>query len=572
MPAMLTDGTLRISCVFSDGSRSEARLDAHIGVPLGRDLLAGLVELVHPHGTVDAASTVEAYVRAARHMASWLAERGFSGSAGELTRLQVTEYWMGATVATEACTRRMLTGFDTATGGLSDPVRELAGGRAFNPQAFRRVLPPYEEAEWARLTDACATMISESFAAHQAALSGAARGQDPATGAWSADNLAWLLARNGPSTVADVGEHMGISAQTVRRRGGFTEASTAMFPHLEVTVAYLLAFGMSSGIVPDGVADLMVDDLDWAGDASILLSYVKGRTGPESVTLSRRSVRLLEQWLSHSAALRSFVSPAARRQLWLGVTLEGSPSVSAGPVHRNVIRRWAAARELCDNTGRPLKIHRHRIRTTHQSLRDKRAWTGTGRATIDPNHAPGVEGDHYLSATTPAQRHAVDAIIADAQHDLVRRAEPPTVLTDDDAAALAGAWPELLDRLGLDDGVLIELVGGRRDVFVAACADQLSGLHGPVGRPCPARPWVCLACPLAVFAPRHATNLLRMKAFFSRQWQAMPAAQFMAVFGPYVQVIDEVLRRYQPAVLATAASKVADIDDELPLRAEELTT
>ncbi len=36
--------------------------------------------------------------------------------------------------------------------------------------------------------------------------------------------------------------------------------------------------------------------------------------------------------------------------------------------------------------GRPLKIHRSRIRTTHEAMRDKSAWTGSGRATIDPNH------------------------------------------------------------------------------------------------------------------------------------------------------------------------------------------
>ena len=70
-------------------------------------------------------------------------------------------------------------------------------------------------------------------------------------------------------------------------------------------------------------------------------------------------------------------------------------------------------------------------------------------------------------------------------------------------------------------------------MFIAACADQLSGLHGPKGKPCPARPWVCLLCPLAVFTPRHAANMLRLKAFFARQWLQMPSAHFMAVFGPY---------------------------------------
>ncbi|MGH9058013.1 MAG: hypothetical protein ACRDZY_00630 [Acidimicrobiales bacterium] len=547
-------------------------MDAGGCPPLARDLLVGLAELVHPHGSVDAASTVGQYLRAARHMVATLAEGGFTGGAGELTRAKLAEYWMGATASTEACTRRMLVGFDTATGGLTKAVRELAEGRAFNPQPYRRPLPPYPEAEWARLTDACRATIDESFAAHRATLAGAARGQDPAIGGWGPDNLAWLLARTGPSTVTGLGAHVGISAQTVRKRGGVAEASRALFPHTDVTVAYLLSFGVHSGIVPDGIADLVLDDIDWAGDASILLSYVKGRTGPESLTLPRRAVRLLDQWLSHSGLLRSFLPPEQRRQLWLGIEREGSSAVAVGPVHRNVIRRWAADRNLTGDDGRPIKIHRHRIRTTHQSLRDRRAWTGAPRARIDPNHTPAVEGDHYLSATTPTQRHAVESIVEDAQHDLVRRAQPPMVLSEDDTAALVGAWPQLVVGLGLDEEVLAELVGGERDVFVAACADQLSGLHGPKGKPCPARPWVCLACPLALFAPRHAPNLVRLKAFFSRQWRAMPAEQFMAVFGPYATRIDQVLERYQPAVLAAAASQVGNDDDELPLRPEELSS
>ena len=110
-----------------------------------------------------------------------------------------------------------------------------------------------------------------------------------------------------------------------------------------------------------------------------------------------------------------------------------------------------------------------------------------------------------------------------------------------------------------------------RDVFTAACADQLAGLHGPAGKPCPARPWVCLLCPLAVFAPRHAVNLLRLRAFFSRQWRQMPAAQFMAVFGPYAARIDHILTRFDPGALHAATSKVCDTDDEIPLRPEELT-
>ena len=74
-----------------------------------------------------------------------------------------------------------------------------------------------------------------------------------------------------------------------------------------------------------------------------------------------------------------------------------------------------------------------------------------------------------------------------------------------------------------------------------------------------------------MFAPRHAANLLRLKAFFSRQWQQMPAAQFMAVFGPYSQRVSQVLDRLGPAVVTRAAASIGDRDDEIPLRPEELT-
>ncbi|WP_330285557.1 hypothetical protein [Streptomyces sp. NBC_00576] len=93
----------------------------------------------------------------------------------------------------------------------------------------------------------------------------------------------------------------------------------------------------------------------------------------------------------------------------------------------------------------------------------------------------------------------------------------------------------------MDDKALAELLGGERDVFAASCADQLSGLHGPAGKPFPARPWVCLLCPLAVFAPRHLPNLMRLRAYFARQWHLMPAAAFLSVFGPYAQRLDELL-------------------------------
>ncbi|MFF1568711.1 hypothetical protein ACFVY1_35405 [Streptomyces sp. NPDC058293] len=111
----------------------------------------------------------------------------------------------------------------------------------------------------------------------------------------------------------------------------------------------------------------------------------------------------------------------------------------------------------------------------------------------------------------------------------------------EDLAGFVRDFPQTARELQLDEAALAELLGGERDVFAASCADQLSGLYGPAGRPCPARPWVCLLCPLAVFAPRHLPNLMRLQAYFARQWRLMPAAAFLSVFGPYAQRLDELL-------------------------------
>jgi hypothetical protein len=569
MPARLTGAPPGIACVFSDGTSAQFILDGLPCPQLARDLLAGLAELVHPHGSIDAASTAGKYQRAARDMVTVLAGRGFTGGAADLRRPQVAEYWMGAAVEREASTRAMLRAFGVAGGVLDPAVAELAAGRAYNPQPFRRALPPYGEDEWARLTEACRRVTAGAYRAHKAAIAASARGRDPGDAGPAAANLCWLLARTGPSRTEDVAARVGVPAGTVR--AGVLRAGCELFPHLDVTIAYVLLFGIYSGIVPDGIGDLLVSGVEWAGDHSIMLSYVKGRTAAESLNLPRRAVRLLEQWLDHSRLLRGFLPSGQNEQLWIGLSRPGHVTVAAGPVDRNVVRPWLARHGVLDADGRPLRLHRSRIRTTHLAMRDKSIWRGSSRATADPNHGPQVEGDRYLTATTPLQRQAVDSIVADAQHDLLRRAHPPAVLAAEDAASLAREYPRLLASLDLDDEVIAELAGGQRDVFTAACADQLSGLHGPKGKPCPARPWVCLLCPLAVFAPRHAPNLLRLKEFFSRQWQAMPAAQFMTVFGPYAQRVADVLDRYDPAVLAAAAGQVAGSDDELPLRPEELT-
>lgn len=568
MPAETFADPLRVVFVFSDATRHTLRLHRLPCQRLVADLSRGLAALAHPHGTVNTVQTAAHYRVALGRLARFLDGVGFRGGAADLTRARLVEFWLGTNHRHESATRRMLRAWDTDTGALRLEVRDYLDGQLLRPQARRTPLAPYSDTEWDRLLACCQQVIEAARAARREAVAVAQTGQDPAVAGWSWENMLWLQLRHGPWSQQQVADHMGCSLATVAKHGGVTRAARALFPALDVAFAYRLLLGMSTGIVPGGLDDLGIGDIDWAGDSTILLDYVKGRSGPQSLTLPRPAVRVLRRWLEHSDLLRRRAPQQIRSRLWLAY----SPS---HPFHSalfdwETVRRFVHTNNLVGDDRAPLRIHRHRIRTTFQNRRDKRAWTG--RTTIDPNHTARVEGDQYLSRPSPAQQDALHAVIEDAQADLVRKATTPTVVTSPDPVAAAQALPGQIAGLRLTETVIAELVGGQRDVFTAACADQLAGLHGPAGQPCPARPWVCLLCPLAVFAPRHAPNLLRLKAFFARQFRQMPVAQFMAVFGAYAHRLDEhILPRFSAAVLAAAAGEVTDTDDKLPLRPEEVT-
>lgn len=591
MPATVTLDPLGVHCIFSDGSEYRRRLRVlrPVELPeLARTLLEGATDLVHPHGQVDSAGGFDLYLTAVRGFTDWLVEFGFSGGACDLTRALLARYWrQGVRSSQESALRAMLRCADDQDQILAPDVRAFVDGRLFNTGERYGSHQPYSEAEWARLIRTCRAEVDGAYRAFCAAREQALSADGPRASLRERIAHHWLVLRNGPDPLVKEMEDRGSFPFRQRYGAGLRAVLDPLIPPLDVVIAYQLLFGAYTGIVPDGIADLGLDDIEWAGDEKILLSYVKGRTAAESLALSRQATRLLEQWLDHSAVARRFAPEGLRPELWVRFTPSGTWAGErwlAKPATRLSVVRWVERRQAVDEDGQPtqmtgddglpLALHRHRIRTTHDALKDRSHWRGSRRTTLDPNRSPGIEGDRYLTNTTPAQREAAEDIIAQAQEDLVRRALPPLVLATADMADLVENYPEHMKRLGLDDNALAQLLSGERDVFTAACGDQLSGLHGPKGKPCPARPWVCLLCPLALFAPRHLPNLLRLRAFFSRQWQQMTTAEFIPVFGPYAHRLDEILtpgRYFSEHALRAAAVEVTDSDAELPLRPEEHT-
>ncbi|WP_329584015.1 hypothetical protein OG500_27350 [Kitasatospora sp. NBC_01250] len=566
MPAEVIDEPLALKvslpgeepCVIEIGDLPNARLAA--------DLAEGLAASVHPHGPLSKRTTVLSFLYSLRRMVRELAEDGFQGSAAELTRAMLGSFWLRSHYLVEYRTRTILRALDQHHQLLDEPVRQMVFGTNYTRPVVNGPLQPYEPAEWNRVIDLCKREVRRLDNVHQAMVALAESGQDPAVGGWNEANGAWLLLRTGPVRSAVVAEHMGLTEQEFKGRyRGIRRVRDALFPSHDQAVPYVLLLAAWTGIVPDGLTGLEVSGIRWAGRQATLLSYTKGRTADESLVLPARASRLLERWQAHSALLRGRVPAELAVHFWL-VTLQGLPGRATFANH--VLRKWVKDHDLHSEAGAPLWIDRRRLRTTFIAERGQRQWSL--RATIDPNHSPQVEGDHYLAASTPAQKAVVGEIARDAQGDLLRRASTPVVV---DEAVTAARLPEEVRRLGLDEGVLAELLSGERDVFSGACSDQLAGLHGPKGKPCPARPWVCLLCPLALFAPRHLPNLLRLKAYFARQFRQMPHEQFAATLAPYARRLSaEILPRFEKAAIEAAHGEVHDDDAELPLRAEEMTS
>jgi hypothetical protein len=575
MPAHVVDDPLAVEFIFPNGTGWTVALDGLPNSRLARDLAIGLAANAHPQGGIGAKNTAKGFGVGLRRMVVQLAQAGFTGSAPELTRSVLNQFWLANNYVREQQTRLILKGYDEATGALSPAVRAHLSGKMI--QAYRPTQPykSYTDQEWAGLEAGLRAVVDDARSRQRAALRGAQKGADPhAARAHTPENIAWLLLRQGPfpdrlGYDACASDQTPDSVWALRRT--VRQVRVDLFPTRVVQVAYAMLFGLYSGIVPDGVDDLELGGVEWAGDANVLLTYIKGRTSRESVHLPRRALRALERWLEFSAPLRGFADERLRKQLWISLIPAGNSSGIVGPPPSGKQQReLGRGLGLVDATGAPLVIHRGRIRASYHERLARRGWSG--RATIDPNHTARTEGDHYITPTDPAQLDAVESIIEDGQGEILRKARPPVVLTGEQAAAFAESFPDEVGRLGLDSGAVAELVGGERDVFTAACSDQLAGVYGPKGQPCPARPWVCLLCPLAVFLPRHAANLLRLKAFFARQFRQMPAEQFVRVFGPYADRLEnEILPKLSADTLSAAALEVADEDGELPLRPEEAT-
>lgn len=571
MPAEIQQ-PLAVLFTLPDGVVHHGALHDLPNQQMAADLAMGLVAATHPHGPIRTRSVARQYMTTMRRMAHDLDTLGATGGLADLTPATLVQYWLTCDYHRERRIRVVLDAFQETTGGLDEGICRHLAGRRINKAGKSRPNQPYSDGEWQRLEAACTEQIAEARRAHRKALEAAARGGDPSAHGITLDNVAWLWLHAGPAEARRAVERLG-TADVDMDGAQIAGVESALFPVTDTALAYLTLFAMRTGIVPDGIDALRLDDITRTSANTVLLSYRKGRTGGEVLNLPRDAVRLLDRWLDHSAPLREHAGELAGH-LWIHMGRDGGGRgagrgrIFARPRTQSRRRAWMESSGVLGDDGRLLPVHGGRVRATYHHRRDRAAWTG--RTTIDPNHSARVEGDHYLSSHTPAQLDALEGVIEQAQGDVRRKAGPPVVVSGEDAAAFAASFPRLVEDAGLDVATIKALLSGEQDVFVAACASPLNSPHAPAETLCPARPWVCLLCPLAAFAPRHLPNLLRLKEYFSRQAQQMTTAQFLQIFGPYAARLDEdILPRFGPAAIDAASRQINETGAFLPLNLEE---
>jgi hypothetical protein len=231
MSAEVRENPLRLLCTFAKrGTARQWKVDDRLNPVLTRELLTGLVHLMHPHGRGDSFRTAEGHKGTVEWFVKVLSQRGHVGSAAALTRPMLAELWWAANQYRESGSRRLLAALDAETGVLADDVRALLKGRPYKAEPVYRPHQPYDEVTWINLTAACRSVIRKSWADYRGALAMADTGSDPYVHGWTVPNICWQMAHRAPAGVAELGARLNLSPRAARSRIGAVHIERGVCP------------------------------------------------------------------------------------------------------------------------------------------------------------------------------------------------------------------------------------------------------------------------------------------------------------------------------------------------------
>jgi hypothetical protein len=460
--------------------------------------------------------------------------------------------------------RPALRAFDERHPGRLDPsVRRFLDTPWISGPRRSEPVPPYSTDEEEQLREACRASITavEHRVAHARA-EAATGGPYTAATATSRAHLLWTLDRAGPLELEEVGRRLGRSMyyyHAIPQAPLPSAASRSLWPDAEDLVPYRTLLGLETGIVPEGVVNLRVDDFQRVSGREVVIGWEKLRGGGrESDRFGGAGEwspgRIFERAVEITSGPRRFAARDDKAFLWLALDAGKSRMYRLGRATK-AVHRWLESAGLSTPEA-PFKLDGRRLRKTFYRRLDER-FGGAIPSVAGINQSERVAAEHYLTVTQPTE--FLEGVVEQAYAEALRRVESsprPTVLTAGDVERLSADDTHRDIELGVAPGEATSLLTGDRDVFACSCKDFYHSPSGEAGSPCPAPVWTCLFCSLAVITPANLPTLLRLCDHIDAQRGQMPAGEWTTIYGAaWHQLHTNILPRYPEAVIQAARVK-----------------
>ena len=561
MPAEIVEVPLALRTRFPNGTATH-NFDGLPLVHLVRELLEGVVVMCSPNGAVKSrwtAFTMTANLRSASRALHCV---GFTGGIGDLRSGHLLAVCSKQDV--ETILRPTLRAYDELhPGRLHVSVRRFLDAPWLSGPRHSEPVPPYSKDEEEQIRERCKGSIiaveQRVARAHGEAATGGP--YTPAT-ASSRAHLLWTLDQEGPLCLEEVGQRLGRSMyyyQSIDDAQRPSRLARTLWPSAVDLVPYRTLFGLETGIVPEGIANLRVDDLQRVNRREVIIRWEKQRGGGrESDRFGGVGEwspgRIFERAVEITAGPRRFAGRDEKPFLWIAI--DAGKSRMYRIAHGMEAKyRWLESTGL-STPETPFELDWRRLRKTFYRRLDER-FGGAIPSVAGINQSERVAAERYLAVTQPTE--FLERVVEEAYADALRRVEHaprPTVLTAPDVERLSTDHAQAASELGVAEAESVRLLTGQRDVFACACKDYYNSPYGEPGSACPAAVWTCLFCALAVITPAKLPTLLRLCDHIDAQRREMPADEWTAMYGAtWHQLHANILPRYPEAVIQAARVK-----------------
>lgn len=562
MPAEIIEVPLALRTRFPNGEATHS----FDGLPLPhlvRELLEGIVLMCSANGTVKSAGTAGTKAARLRSAIRSLHSIGFTGGISDLRiehLMSVCSDWN-----VEEVLRPALRAYDEARPGrLHASVRRFLDSPWVNRQRQSEPVAPYSKEEESQIREGCrASIIALETRIGRARAEAAAGGPYTYETAGSRAHLLWTLDKEGPLSLEEVCGRLGLARHyptLIKNAPAFLETTCELWPSAIDLVPYRVLLGLETGIVPEGIANLRVDDLQRLSPREVIISWEKQRGG------GRESDRfggagewspghIFERAVEITGGLRRFASKNDKPFLWIAIDARKARIFRLRRLGRHAISGWLESSGLRTSEV-PFELDGRRLRKTFYRRLDER-FGGAIPSVAGINQSEKVAAEHYLSVTQSSE--FLEGVVEDAYAEALRRvrnAPQPTVLTQDDLEALSADDSQAAAGLGVTEVDARPLLTGERDVFACSCKDFYNSPYGEPGSPCPAAVWSCLFCELAVITPAKLPTLLRLADHIDARRKEMPADEWTGIYGAaWHQLHSNIFPSYPDAMIEAARAK-----------------